>query len=328
MAAVRFPAWRALAVAGVTLGLGVLPTGCGGGDSTWPDRPGPKVVVSFAPVYCWAVNVAGDDAVVKNMMTTTGPHDFNPTDTDARLVRRADLFFINGLGLDNDLANAVKRGSGNSKLSVVDLGAKLPADQLLEGACHHDHHAHDHPHDHGTDPHVWLSPDYAVTMTEAIRDELKKADPEHAANYDRRAAEYVGRLRALKAEGVEKLKGKADRKLVSFHESLAYFARSFDLTVAGVVQSKPGIEPNADELRKLVELCRKQKVRLVAVEPQYTANTSAKAILDELHRGNAVPDAALVEIDPMETVTPAALTPAWYEERMRANLDALARAMK
>ena len=37
-----------------------------------------------------------------------------------------------------------------------------------------------------------------------------------------------------------------------------------------------------------------------------------------------VPDAALVEIDPLETVMPQALTPAWYEERMRANLDALA----
>lgn len=327
MAAIRFP--RVLAVAVVAVGLGALPVGCGGsGDSVWPDRPGPKVVVSFAPVYCWAVNVAGDDAVVKNMMTTTGPHDFNPTDTDARLVRRADLFFINGLGLDNDLANAVKRGSGNSKLNVIDLGEKLDKEQLLEGQCNHQHHGHDHAHSHGTDPHVWLSPDFAVTMTEKIRDALKEADPANAANYDRRAAEYVGKLRALKAEGVEKLKGKADRKLVTFHESLSYFARSFDLKVAGVVQTKPGQEPNTDELAKLIDLCKREKVRLIAVEPQYTANTSAKSILDELRRNNAVPDAALVEIDPMETVTPAALTPAWYEERMRANLDALARRMK
>lgn len=325
MAAIRSP--RSLALVVAAAGLGVLPVGCGG-DNVWPDRPGPKVVVSFAPVYCWAVNVAGDDAVVKNMMTTTGPHDFNPTDTDARLVRRADLFFINGVGLDNDLANAVKRGSGNDKLAVIDLGANLPKDRLVEGQCNHQHHGHDHAHSHGLDPHVWLSPDFAVTMTESIRDTLKNADPANAANYDRRAAEYVAKLRALKGEGVEKLKGKTDRKLVTFHESLAYFARDFDLKVAGVVQTRPGQEPNTDELAQLVALCRKQQVRLIAVEPQYAANTSAKSILDELTRNGAVPDAALVEIDPLETVTPAALTPAWYEERMRANLDALARAMK
>ena len=328
MTAVRLPGWRVLAVAGAAAGLALLPAGCGGKDQVWPDRPGPKVVVSFAPVYCWAANVAGDDAVVKNMMTTTGPHDFNPTDTDARLARKADLFFINGLGLDDNLAATVKKGSGNAQLQVIDLGSKLPADQLMEGQCHHDHHGHDHPHDHGTDPHVWLNPDYAATMTEAIRDELKKADPANAANYDRRAAEYVGRLRALKAEGIEKLKGKTDRKLVSFHESLNYFARSFDLTVSGVVQKKAGQEPSTDDLKQLVKMCRENKVRLLAVEPQYTANTSAKAILDELRRDGAVADPALVEIDPLETVTPQALTPAWYEERMRANLDALARAMK
>ena len=48
--------------------------GCGSKPSVWPDHPGPKVVVSFAPYYCFAVNVAGDDAVVKNMMAATGPH--------------------------------------------------------------------------------------------------------------------------------------------------------------------------------------------------------------------------------------------------------------
>src|SRR5688572_4684112 len=112
MKAVRTYRWWAAIVAAVGVALAVLPLGCGGGsDGVWPDRPGPKVVVSFAPVYCWAVNVAGDDAVVKNMMTTTGPHDFNPTDTDARLVRKADLFFINGLNLDNELAARVKKGS-------------------------------------------------------------------------------------------------------------------------------------------------------------------------------------------------------------------------
>jgi zinc transport system substrate-binding protein len=324
MAAVRYP--RTLPILTVAAGLAVLPLGCGGGGDGWPERPGPKVVVSFAPIYCWAANVAGDDALVKNMMTTTGPHDFNPTDTDARLVQNADLFFINGLGLDDGTAAKVK--VGNPKLRVVELGATIPAGELLEGVCRHQHHGHDHPHEHGPDAHLWMSPDYAIRMTEAIRDEFKKADPERAANYDRRAAEYVARLRVLKAEGLEMLKGKTDRKLVSFHESLAYFARTFDLTVAGVVQTKPGQEPNLDELKQLVKMCRDKQVRLVAVEPQYTANTSAKAVLAELHRDGAVPDAVLVEIDTLETVTPQALTPTWYVDRMRANLAALAGAMK
>ena len=322
---IRSRGTRWLAVAGVA---GVLPLAGCNRDSGWPDRPGPKVVTSFAPVYCFAANVAGDDAVVKNLMTTTGPHEFNPTDVEARLIREADLFFVSGLGLDNGVGEALKTGSGNRKLTLVALGDRLPADQLLEGECHHDHDHGHAGHDHGTDPHVWLSPDFAVLMTETIRDELKAADPPHAANYDRRAAEYVAKLRKLKADGQELFKGKTDRRFVTFHESLAYFARSFDLTVAGVIQKKPGVEPNSEELKQLIATCRDGKVRLIAVEPQYTANTSAKTVLNELTRKGQVPDAALVEIDPLETVVPDALTPDWYERKMRANIEALAKAMK
>lgn len=309
--------------------LPVLALGCGGGESAWDaNRPGPKVVVSFAPLYCFAANVAGPDAQVKSIMTTTGPHDFNPTDSDARLLARADLLLINGLNLDDGLANALKRGSGNRLLTVLNLGEKIPEDQLMQGECHHVGHQHDH--DHGRDPHIWLSPDFAIRMTEAIRDDLMARDPAHAAGYEQRAAEYTAKLKKLKADGLDMLKDKKDRKLVTFHESLNYFARSFDLSIAGVVQKQPGVEPNTSEIAELVKVCGEKKVRLIAVEPQFggASSGSAEAILKELKRRSNLADAALVEIDPLETVTPSALTPDWYEKKMRANLEALRDAMK
>lgn len=301
--------------------------GCGK-ESAWGDKPGPKVAVSFAPLYCFARGVAGDDAAVQSVMSTTGPHDFNPTDVEARLLRQADLFFVNGLSLDDDVTATLKRGSGNPRLKLVKLGDALPKKLLVEGECKHDHdHGHDHHHDHGFDPHVWLSPDLAELMTNGIRDELAAADPAHADGYKQRAAAYAAMLRQLKAEGIELLSKKKDRKLVTFHESLAYFAEAFNLDVAGVVQKKPGVEPNAKELDELVRVCLANKVRLIAVEPQYTANTSAKAVLDELKR-RGITDAELVEVDPLETAPASALTPDWYEAKMRANLAALAKAMK
>jgi hypothetical protein len=45
-------------------------------------------------------------------------------------------------------------------------------------------------------------------------------------------------------------------------------------------------------------------------------------------RHQKVPDPVLVEFDPLETVVPEQLTADWYEARMRANLEALAKAMK
>src|ERR1700677_5333113 len=93
----------ALSIISIGLLLSLSLNGCGSKpDDAWPPHPGPKVVVSFAPYYCFAANVAGDDAVVRTMMTTSGPHHFQPTDKDSLLLRQADLFFINGLGLEGD----------------------------------------------------------------------------------------------------------------------------------------------------------------------------------------------------------------------------------
>src|SRR5437763_11502334 len=100
--------------------LPFLAIGCGS-DSTWPDDSRPKVVVSFAPLYCFAASVAGDDAVVRNMMTSSGPHHFHPTDQDARMLRRADLFFVVGLGLEGDNPETMKRSSGSKNLKLVEL---------------------------------------------------------------------------------------------------------------------------------------------------------------------------------------------------------------
>lgn len=307
--------------------------GCRGSDEVWPaNHPGPKVVASFAPLYCFALNVAGDDAVVRPLMTTAGPHHFNPTDKDARLLRQADLFLINGLNLEGDRPEKLRQASHNTRLRIVDLSSRIPASMLVEGSCCHHEHGDDdeeHEHEHGYDPHVWLSPEYAIWQVEMLRDALKEVDPAHAEGYQQRAVEYTRRLRQLVEEGRTLLLSKKDRSLVTFHESLAYFARTYQLNVVGVVQKNPGVEPSDKQLKKLISLCAddKRPVRVISVEPQYSNSHSGHELIKELQR-RGVPQPVLVEIDTLETAPLHDLTPDWYERRMRANLEALARALR
>ena len=319
-----------LRMASVACAAAILPLlvlGCKDKDKNteWPEGK-TKVVVSFAPLYCFTVNVAGDDAAVKNVMSTTGPHDFQPTDDDIKLLTKADIFFTLGLGLDENPAQKMKSGSGNSNLKVVELGEMLPKNKLQEGVCNHADHGQP-GHTDPTDPHVWLSPEHAVLLTNLIRDELKKADPNHAAGYDARAAAYVAKLNALQAYGVEKLKGKQDRRLVSFHDSLGYFAKSFGLEVKGVLTPKAGQEPNDEQMKQLIAICSKKDapVRVIAVEPQYSTSNAGEQLRKNLH--GKVDGVKLVEIDPLETVRPDELNADWYERKMRANIDNLAKAL-
>jgi zinc transport system substrate-binding protein len=324
----RLRATALVVIPGILMTLAALP-GCRQTPDPWPEKPGPRVLTSFAPLYCFALNVAGNDANVLCVMSETGPHEFDPTPRDAAAVKRADLFIINGLDLDDAVARKITRSGQNSALRIVKASDGIPKKRLLEGTCNcgHDHHdkeaADDHEH---IDPHVWLGIEEAIQMVEKIRDELKEKDPAHAAGYEQRAAAYIERLNKLLAEGREVLKDKRERKLLSFHDSLRYFARAFSLEIADSIEAAPGSEPDAKTLSELVRKCREQHIRHIAVEPQYDSNTSAKTIRRELISKGI--DAEFVTVDPIETAPGNELNGEFYEKRMRENLTRLAEKLK
>lgn len=311
--------------------LAVLPLlmiGCSGpAEDPWPKKPGLRGMAMFPPLYCFAANVAGDDASVLCLTTAAGPHDYSPTARDALKLARADLFFVNGLDLDEKQAEKLQKQCGNPKLKMIELGDLLMEkhkDQLLKMDLGPAHAGHGHGE---YDPHIWLGIPEAVLMVEEIRDAFIAADPTHKDGYTKRAADYVARLKQLQVDGLKELQDKKDRKLISFHESLGYFARTFKLQIVSSVEAQPGVEADANHLAKLVETCKKDHVRLIAVEPQYPKETSAKTLLMEIQK-KGVSDAAFVEVDPIETAPADELDPGYYEKKMRENLGNLAKAMK
>lgn len=311
-------------------------TGCPSGKtaSPWSSTGKPKVLVSFAPLYSFAANVAGEDAEVKCLMTTSGPHTHgDATPRDLGLARECDVFFINGLGLEDEadgVSTKLEKSAGNPKWNVVNLGGKIDQDWLREGECHHDHSkGAEAEHEHGTDPHAWLSIRCAKKMVEGICDELKRLDPAHAAGYDSRAAAYLAKLDALEADGKAMLANKTEKKIVSFHDSLGYFAETYGLRVVKSIQVDPGKEPTSAKLDQIVKECKKHRVRVLAVEPQFSNHTSAEAVRRALRGLKDDPiDAVFVEVDPLETCDERDLGPDLYEKTVRQNLTELAKVLK
>ena len=79
-----------------------LSLGCAQMPDPWLEVPGKfKVLVSFPPIYSMVKSIAGDRAAVISLCTTTGPHDYSFNVKDTILLRKADLFFYNGLDLDD-----------------------------------------------------------------------------------------------------------------------------------------------------------------------------------------------------------------------------------
>ncbi len=325
--------YAAVVVAGLAAGGFV---GCSSAPNPWGSTPSPRVVATFPPLSCFAKGVLGDHGGAHCLCTATGPHPYDPSGEDPYWLRGADLFVANGLGLDK-FADRADQTSQNARLVYLKVGDRIHRlhKDLLLAAEHEDEHdkgkpGHAHEHEHGEfDPHVWLGTPQAVRIVEIIRDELKRLDKDHAEDYDKNAGKYVQGLKNLQTDGENMLKEAKDRKIISFHDSLRYFARSYGLTVVDVIEAGPGQEATAPEMTNLVKKCVEQKVRVIAVEPQYPTTTSARVLQEELKKKNH--EVKLVEIDPLETADAKELEKGgagWYEKKMRENLQRLAESLK
>ncbi len=286
-----------------------------------------KVAVSFPALYSLAANVVGDTGTVKSVKSTQGAHGSEVTAAERQVVESADVLFINGLGLDDEFAQKLRKTSANPNVKLVLLGNLLDRKSLLDSSgcacCAHGHEGgHDHA-DHPHDPHVWTGIDRAVAMVDTIADELGQSYPAHKDTFRRNADAYKAKLTALKKEGLEALAGgsKADRKIVTAHGSMGYFADTFGLTVVDTIQKTAGSEPGKKELDELIQKCKKEGVRVIASEPQFSKMGVVKTLADELNRtGHPV---TVIELDNLEVATDTELKPDLYETKMRANVAAL-----
>lgn len=291
-------------------------SGCSPAENPWPEK-GVRVVVSFAPLDSFAKKVVGTHGTVQCLCEgQNGVHDFEPSPKHAVLLHRADFLFTNGLGLDDAFTEKLRINCGNPKLNYVKLGELIPPADLIKMKGSDE-----------TDPHVWLGVSRAIIMVKGIRDRLKEFDPANAKDYDDNTENYVKELNDLLSEGKAKFAKLKDNKLISFHESLNYFAADFGVDVVGYIEPGPGVEPSASRYKDIVDLCKKYHVHLIATEQQYS-DVAAQNLKTELKKRDAG-EVTLVRVDPLEAATHEELSdPDFYVKKMRENIDNLANGLK
>jgi zinc transport system substrate-binding protein len=300
--------------------------GCSRADDPWEKVEGGqlKVLVSFPPLYCFTKGVADKDAKVLSLLAPTGPHGYTPGADDAHVVAGADLFLVNGLKLDDFVTNVINTSQNKKIKKIMVAEQAIPESSRLEVGGHE--HGGGADHDHGKwDPHAWLGTQQAILMVKEIAVALKEADPDHAANYDKRAAEYMQKLKDLQDHGNKLLDGKKNRKIIANHESLGYFCKSFGLELVGSIMGRPGVDAGGPEMAALVDIGIKEDVRIIAVEPQYREDTAETLRKNLNKRGGK---AVIVEIDPLETAPRDKLDADYYFRVMRQNLQNLAKHMQ
>jgi zinc transport system substrate-binding protein len=273
------------------------------------------ILTSFAPVRCFASNVAGDVADVSVLVPpNAGPHDYSFSPADIQKIAKADVLVINGAGLENWLQRGIK-SAGRKDLLMVDTSAGIHLITGFDVRPLPGVHSEPDPDAGGTNPHIWLSPINAIKQVENIRDALVSRDPANAETYRANAVTYIRKLQSLDNEIRAATHSFPNRNLITFHDTFPYFARDYGFNVVATFEEFPGKEPSPKAIEQLRKTIADGNVCALFSEPQYSAK-AMQVIGKELK----VP---VVQLDPMETGDGSK---DFYERVTRKNMDALIEA--
>jgi zinc transport system substrate-binding protein len=211
-----------------------------------------RVGATMFPLYDIAKNVAGD-AVEVILITPPGasPHTFEPRPSDLRRLQGAAAVYAIGHGID-DWVGEMARGAGAAPV-VVDRGV-----EILKAAGE----------EIGDDPHYWLDISNAKKMAATIADDLASRFPQAAGQFRLNLKSYLAQL--VQADGRLKasLGGLVNKNIVTLHDAWYYFARAYDLNVAGSFEPTAGREPTPQYLIALQTAVARGGVRTIYSEPQ------------------------------------------------------------
>ena len=265
---------RGFCTALAILGVAAL-AACGESDSSTTSKDGSsadgkfRVVTTFTVIQDIAQNVAGDAAVVESI-TKPGAeiHDYQPTPGDIVKAQDADLVLWNGFNLERWFEKFFQNVK-DVPSAVVSAGVEPMG--IAEG-----------PYTGRPNPHAWMSPTNALQYVENIRKALVENDPDNAETYNKNAAAYSAKIKAMDAPLRARLSAIPEDKrwLVTSEGAFSYLARDYKMREAYLWPINADQQGTPQQVRHVIELVRKNGIPVVFSEST-VSDRAAKQVAKE-----------------------------------------------
>ncbi|MFF0480059.1 metal ABC transporter substrate-binding protein [Streptomyces sp. NPDC004435] len=326
----------ATAVTGaVALGLVTL-SACGGTSDAAQKNDGGKldVVTSFYPMQYLAEQIGGGHVAV-DTLTKPGvePHDLELKPKQIAALGDADvILYLKGIqpAVDDAITQAgVKNTIDAGTLTSLETHgteaghAHEGEEHAHEGEEHahegeESHEGHSHETEGGQDPHVWLDPVKYAEVAKGVGAAFAKADPDHAADYEKNTAGLVKKLGDLDTAFETGLKNTTTRTFITTHSAFGYLAERYHLEQESIAGVSPEADPSPARIKELQEIAEHDKVTTVFFET-LASDKTAKTLAQDTGLKTDV-------LDPLEGITDQSKGDD-YIEVMRSNLAALQKAL-
>ena len=207
-----------------------------------------KVVTTVSPITNIVENIGGSRISLEGVVPEgVNSHTFEPTPSMAKLMAQADLVVLNGLFLEEPtlvLAEANKK----SDAVILSLGEKaVTPDQWKFDFSFPESGGH-------PNPHLWPDPNLGLSYAQIVHDQLADMDPDNAGYYSENLERFrikIGQMDQAIRIAVATIP-EANRKLLTYHDSWAYFAEQYGMEIIGAVQPSNFSQPSVREVAALI----------------------------------------------------------------------------
>jgi len=234
-----------------------------------------KVVTTTEDLAALAREVGGDHVEVEAI--ARGYQDSHFVEAKPSFIlklNRADLLIVVGLQLEIGWLPPLITQSRNPRIQLGTPGyldvsqfcevLEIPAGQITR--------AMGDVHPLGN-PHYWLEPQNGRRIAQGIANKLADLRPQEAAYFQQRFQDFSNRLTAAEKVWDQRMAPYRGREVVTYHRSWPNFAKRFGLEVVGYVEPKPGIPPSPSHTLELINMMRREKIKLILVEPYFDLKT-------------------------------------------------------
>lgn len=235
--------------------VAVLLAGACGDDAADGERTTQlRIATTVAPITSIVSSVVGDRADVTGIVPEgTNSHTFEPEPSAAELLSTADVVYMNGLALEEPTRELAEENLKNGA-AIVELGSRTirPADYIYDFSFP--------KRDGKPNPHLWTDPTLARRYAEIVKDDMSARDPVNAAYYSANFAAFAATIDGFDAAIRAAFATIPSRKLLTYHDAYAYFAKTYGWTVIGAIQVSDFEDPTPREVADLVAQLRTEKV--------------------------------------------------------------------
>ena len=194
-----------------------------------------KIVTSFYPMYIMLLNITtGAQNIELSNMTDVNIgclHDYTLRTEDLKKIDEADVFIMNGLGLEDFIQKVLET---NQELQVIDSSEEITENY--------------------------------ITQVRTIANKLGSLNPENKELYANNAEEYIASINSIKKEYATKVETLRGKKAVCLNESFFYLGKELGMDFITIETNHEESTLSAEMLSSIIEQMKAENITYIILD--------------------------------------------------------------